>query len=80
MKDERGRILRSSNRTRENQDRKRERERYFELANPKRSQRCTEILKIGKLLLSRTLLSELKTMDLVFILFYFILFSCRFDC
>ena len=45
------RILESSNRTGEDQNKGRESERCFGLANSERSQRHTEILRIGQLLL-----------------------------
>jgi len=51
-KDKGSRILGSSNRTRGDQNGRREDERGFGLADSERSQKCTEILRIGKLLLS----------------------------
>ncbi len=51
MKGKGSRILRSSNRTEEDQNGGRKGERCFGLVNSKRSQKHTEILRIGKLLL-----------------------------
>ena len=51
MEGEGGGIFRSSNRTRGNQDGRREGERFFRLADSKRSQGCTEVFRNGELLL-----------------------------
>jgi len=47
-----GRVSEGSNRTEENKDGERKGKRCSRLADPKESQRCTEVLEIGKLLLS----------------------------
>ena len=52
MEGERGRIFRSSDRSRVNQDRGRKGKRSAGMANTQVCQRCTEILRIGKLLSS----------------------------
>ena len=48
--DEKSRILRSSNWTRENQDKRKKCEECIRLANSKWNSRCTEVFKIVKLL------------------------------
>ena len=51
MKDEGSRISRSSDRTRGDKDEGREGERSVGLADTKECQRCSEVFRIGKLLL-----------------------------
>ncbi len=51
MEGERSRVFRSSNRTRGDKNERREGERCFGLANTKVCQGCTEVLRIGELLL-----------------------------
>ena len=51
MEGEESRVFKSSDRTRENQDGREKDERCVRLADPKESQGCTKVLRIGKLLL-----------------------------
>ena len=51
MKGSEGRILRSGDRSRGNKDGEREDEESIGVANTKVCQRCSEVLRIGKLLL-----------------------------
>ena len=50
MEGEEDKIFRSGDRTRRNKDGRRKDERYIELADFERSQRCTEVFRIGELL------------------------------